>query len=353
MSSEFDLFRLFAKQYELSNLKEGEVLVAVTEPRTRASYTDAALGAAAARGAHAFEIRVPGLGWNAPGVTRGIGGAVAALARPAGSQPAIKAALQAADFVIDLTPERMTHIAIRSELQAANTRILSVNEPPDVLERLFPTERATQAVRAAAARLRGGSTLTVTTAAGTQLTYNFDRVSEQIGCVPEPGTWDHWPSALVNGFPRDGEVHGEVLLDRGDLLFPHRRYIEEPVRLLVRDGYVTDIDGGLDAALMRDFLQSWDEPEVFAISHFSVGLHPQARWGALEFYDKSEIAGMDGRCFLGAFLFTTGPNRYTKRFVEAHLDMALRNCTVMVDGTPIVLEGRLASGLLRRAVETV
>jgi 2,5-dihydroxypyridine 5,6-dioxygenase len=53
---------------------------------------------------------------------------------------------------------------------------------------------------------------------------------------------------------------------------------------------------------------------------------------------------MDARCYMGNFLFSTGPNRFTGRLVEAHLDMALRGTTVAIDGEPIVVAGELRLG---------
>src|SRR5215472_5269675 len=93
--------------------------------------------------------------------------------------------------------------------------------------------------------------------------------------------------------------------------------------------------------LFDAYLRSWDEPEVYAMSHIGFGLHPNAQWTALSFYEKNETLGMDARCFRGNFLLSTGPNRWTGRWVEAHLDMALRGCTVSLDEEPVISDGSL------------
>jgi 2,5-dihydroxypyridine 5,6-dioxygenase len=111
--------------------------------------------------------------------------------------------------------------------------------------------------------------------------------------------------------------------------------------MTIEEGYIREIAGGLDADLIRSYLDSWDEPEVYAVSHVAFGVHPHAQWSALAHYGPHETQAMDARCFRGNFLFSTGPNRFTGRFVEAHVDIALRGTTVHVDGETLVEAGRL------------
>ena len=39
------------------------------------------------------------------------------------------------------------------------------------------------------------------------------------------------------------------------MILPYCRYVADPIRLEVREGHVTRIEGGLDAKLMRDWLE--------------------------------------------------------------------------------------------------
>ena len=70
-------------------------------------------------------------------------------------------------------------------------------------------------------------------------------------------------------------------------------------------------------------------------------MHPAAQWNALSFYDRRETMGMDARCFRGGFLCSTGPNRCTGRYVDAHLDIPMRGCTVTLDDQVVLDAGRL------------
>lgn len=346
MKAAVDLVPMFAREFALCKLREGEVVAVLTEPSTDRAYADAAAAAAATRGASVFELSVPGLGWEIAMPVRGIVASVPALAADSPRLTAIRSALSATDFVVDLIPDSILHVPLRDQLSEAGTRMLTISERPETLERLFPLEEVRTNARAVGDRLRAAASLTVTSPAGTDLRYTFgdSPVAEQYGIADEPGRWDNWPSGLVSHYPGDGSANGTLVLAPGDVLCHTRKYVESTVTMRIEGGYIREISGGLDAALLDDYLRSWDEPEVFAVSHIAFGVHPKAQWSALAHYGPQETQGMDARCFMGNFLFSTGPNRFTGRLVEAHLDIALRGTTVLLDDEPIVADGELLVG---------
>jgi 2,5-dihydroxypyridine 5,6-dioxygenase len=91
--------------------------------------------------------------------------------------------------------------------------------------------------------------------------------------------------------------------------------------------------------LLREYLGSWHDPESFATSHMGWGLNENARWHALQFYDKDTTQGQDGRGLYGGFMWSTGPNPYAKRFVPGHLDLPVLGCTITLDGRAVVVDG--------------
>lgn len=343
MKSYADLVPMFMREFQLCKLQPGEVVAILTEPATRQEYADASAAAAAALGAQVFEVSVPGLGWNAPTVVKGMAQSVPALARPSALLNAVKESLMRANFIVDLITETVLHVPVREEIQKAGARILTILEPADTLERMFPTEEIKNEVLALRKLMAQAKTLRLTSRAGTDLRYDLIVGSgiSQYGMADVPGRWDHWPSALVSAYPAEGGTNGTLILSPGDIVYPFKRYIEAPVRLVLEGGYVRKIEGGLDAALIQQYLESWDEPEVFAASHIGIGMHPRAQWSAMVFADKEGSLGMDGRSMRGGFIFSTGPNRYTGRDVEAHLDIPLRECTVELDGVKVVVDGKV------------
>ena len=342
MKSPADLVPLFVREFELCRVGPSDVVAVLSESRTRPEYVESSLAAARVLGASAYEIRVGTLGSDVSTVTRGIVGGVPALSRESPLLTAVGAALVNSTFVVDLVPDTILHLPLREELKRSGARILTIVEPPDALERMFPTEEIRQSVVAATARLTGIRELHLTSGAGTDLLYEFAENSHangQIGFVEQPGKWDHWPSALISAYPRN--ANGTVIVDVGDVILHWKRYVQAPIQLTVEDNAITAIEGGLDAALLRDYLESWDDPDVYAVSHVGFGMHPNAQWTALAFYEPHETLGMDARCTRGGFIFSTGPDRNIGRWVQSHIDIPLRGCTVTVDGDAILDNGAL------------
>ena len=308
----------------LSRVRAGEAVAVLTGPDSNPRYVRAAACAAQGLGAACCRIDLPQ------------GGA----APLGGNAPAFEA-LKRADMVVDLM--FLLHSPEQEEILAAGTRMLLAVEPPEILARMLPTDDDRRRVKAASAVLRKGRAFRAVSAAGTDLACRIGGypVLEEYGFADEPGRWDHWPSGFLATWPDEGSANGVVVLDAGDIVFPFKSYVRDPVSLTIKDGYVTRIEGGLDAAYLEDYMRGYDDPEAFAVSHLGWGLQPKARWTTLGLYDKAASIGMDGRAFYGNFLFSTGPNTEGggTRTTACHIDFPMRNCSVSVDGKPMTRNG--------------
>lgn len=255
------------------------------------------------------------------------------------------AALTASDLVLDLmtllfSPEQL-------DILKTGTKILLAVEPPEILARMVPTLEDRERVRAAAARIERSREMRVTSEAGTLLVCPLGEfpVITEYGFVDEPGRWDHWPSGFVLTFPDEGKASGRIVIDRGDVLLPQKKYVSDRIELTVENGYATHIAGGLDADLLKDYMASFDDPEGYAISHIGWGLQPRAKWSTLGLYDREATIGMDARAFEGNFLFSLGPNNEAggKRTTACHIDIPLRHCDVLLDGMAVVRNGKVVA----------
>jgi 2,5-dihydroxypyridine 5,6-dioxygenase len=124
--------------------------------------------------------------------------------------------------------------------------------------------------------------------------------------------------------------------------------VQDPIRLEIEDGFITKLEGGLDAKLMRDWLDDGKanagDRDSYAISHLGWGLNPQARWYGLAMNgDAPERHRASARVFAGNFLFSTGPNSQGggKRTTRGHYDVPMRDCTVMLDNEVIIDRGKV------------
>jgi len=129
--------------------------------------------------------------------------------------------------------------------------------------------------------------------------------------------------------------------------------VQEPIRVTVEQGFVRNIEGGLDAELLSAYMASFDDPEAYAMSHIGWGLQPRAQWTTLAMYDREATIGMDARAFEGNFLFSFGPNNEAggTRTTACHIDIPLRRCTVSLDGDTVVRHGKVLDGFIYSAAK--
>lgn len=262
---------------------------------------------------------------------------------PLTGNSAAMAALKQSDMVIDLM--LLLFSREQGEILESGTRMLLAVEPPEVLVRMLPTAGDRDRVLAATRRLQAASVMTVTSDAGTDFRCGvgeFPPLSEY-GYVDEPGRWDHWPSGFLATWPNEGSSQGVIVIDRGDIILPFKRYVQSPITLTIEGGYVRRIEGDFDAEYLSDYMASFRDPEVYAMSHIGWGLQPRAQWTALGLYDREQTLGMDARAFQGNFLFSTGANLEAggTRDTPCHMDIPLRRCSVFLDGEPMTLNGEV------------
>ena len=100
----------------------------------------------------------------------------------------------------------------------------------------------------------------------------------QYGYTDTPGRWDHWPSGFVFTGGADDSIDGKVVIASGDILLPHKLYVQSPIELTIEQGRIVDIRGGVDADLLRDYMESFDDERAYGISHIGWGLDHRARW---------------------------------------------------------------------------
>lgn len=259
-----------------------------------------------------------------------------------GNAPAL-AMLKASDLVLDLMTLLFSNEQV--EILESGTKILLAVEPPEILLRMLPQVEDREIVQNAAALLTSARTMRVTSKAGTDVTFGIGDfpVTKEWGFVDEPGRWDHWPSGFCATFANEGSSNGTIVIDVGDILLPQKCYVASPIHLTVKDGFITEIGGGVDAAMLREYMDSFNDPEVYAISHLGWGTQPRAHWSTLGLYDREATVGMDARAFSGNFLFSTGPNNEAggSRTTPCHIDIPMRNCTVAIGELTVVEEGRV------------
>ncbi len=307
----------FCEIFERCAVKPGDAAAILSETQSRALNVHLAELALLRMGARPFHVIVP-TPRNRQIVPIRSTGASEAIQRLA----PVVTALQQAGFVVDCTIEGLMHAVETPEILKAGARILVIsNEHPEALERMVPDTALEKRVRAAAKMLRGSKRMRVTS---------------------KPGTLAHWPGGIVVSFPKSGTVNGTLVMAAGDINLTFKRYLTSPVKMTLKDDYVTDLEGeGADAAMMRAYLAAWGDREAYAVSHVGFGMNPGERYEALSMYDQRDTNGTELRAVSGNFLFSTGANEFAGRYTAGHFDLPMMGTTIELDGVAVVRDGVL------------
>ncbi len=334
----------FARTFGLCRVQPDEPVAILSETQSRALNVHLAELALLRLGARPFHLVVPTPPQTAPVPVRSTGAS-----QSLRGHPSVIAALRASSFVVDLTVEGLLHAPELPAILEGGARVLMVsNEHPEALERLVPDPALVPKVKEAVKRCRAASRMKVTSKAGTDLEVDMTGATTVgvWGFCDRPRTVAHWPGGVVVSFPRAHTVNGRLVLDRGDVNLTFKRYLESPVTLTLEDDHIVAIEGdGTDAELMRRYLAAWGDREAYAVSHVGFGMNPRARYEALTMYDMRDTNGTEIRAFAGNFLFSTGANEFAGRYTEGHFDIPVCNCTITLDGKPVVIGGELVAEL--------
>jgi 2,5-dihydroxypyridine 5,6-dioxygenase len=340
------LASLYKQEFTLSRVSRGETVALVSDLGTRREYIQAAFAAAEELGADVYEMCVNSVpSWTKVGVPT------------IGQCKGTLEALCEADLVV------IFHVPLFARwlrtVMDRKVRVLMIIDGPDDLEQLMSPPGLKAALQYADSVYKATRQVRVVSEAGTDFTYQCGEYPTMIqwGYADEPGHFDHWGGGHIHTFPNEGSAHGTVVFQPGDIvILPYCRYVHDTVRLQIREGHVVGIEGGLDARLMRDWLEEGridaNDRDPFAISHLGWGMNPQARWNWLELTGRApERSRAAARVFPGNFLFSTGPNSQGggRRTTRGHYDVPMRECSVELDGRLVIDRGELVDPRMRVA----
>ncbi len=258
-------------------------------------------------------------------------------------------ALKNVEVLVDITVEGLLHAEEWPEIEAAGTRLFVIcNEHPEILERTEPRSELGPKVARGIDMLRSASTMQITSAAGTDLTIDISDApcGGTPGFTTAKGGVAHWPGGLCLCFPGKNTINGKIVMAPGDMNLTFKSYLQSAISFDIENDFVKNIVGdNLDADLFREYLGAWNDPLAYGLSHVGWGMNPRARWESMALYDKRDVQATEFRAWAGNFLWSTGSNQYAGRFTLGHFDLPMRGCTILLDGTPVVVKGVLQGDL--------
>lgn len=260
----------------------------------------------------------------------------------------IAKAMRGANLGIELTTQFVHHSIARQSAQREGMRYLYIG---DIDREMLEGPGAVYADFAAIAprivrmsdAITAGSTMRITTAAGTDMT--FDLVGRNgralTGLASEPGVFGAPPCLEGGVIPKPGGSNGRVVVDAYCVGVG---LIDDPITVEVVDGRAVSIEGGAEAAKLRDLLEGAANPNAYNVSEVGIGFNDSALLidnvtSAESLYGTAHIALGSTPADLDIEMISAG----------IHLDMVFHQPTIVIDGDTAMAKGEF---VLEREVST-
>ena len=334
-SAATELIGLFEHQLGFCNLKQGELCIIVTDTAYNPVYAAACQGAAMKMGAEVYQMVLP---YTHPLPTKSLGGA-----------------WSEADLVVFPTTHTLHYSSAMREALDNGSRALAVMQPLHVIQRLTADEEVIQRTKAGQKLMHRANKIRITSDAGTDLV--MDKTGRDgtaaYGAADEPGHLDFWGGGLVETAQLEGTLEGQLVMDRGDICFHLGRFIDEPVTITFREGKAVQFEGGLDAFLIRTFLESMNDEASLRAGHTSWGTDHRAQWlaQAIQFPEPG-AGGSDTEAHYGNVQIEIGSNTdikfQGKNAANAHLGLCMLNSSLYLDDQPIIEYGEFVPAEMKR-----
>ena len=132
----------------------------------------------------------------------------------------------------------------------------------------------------------------VTSPQGTDVSFELMPRKSVIGdgALSKDGEMDFYPGAQVGIAPVEETINGTIVIDASDSV---QGVIQNPYSFILKNGIITTIEGGKEADVMRNWLESRNDEKIYRLCHFSIGLNPQAGISGNMIEDERMLAAVD------------------------------------------------------------
>jgi aminopeptidase len=238
------------------------------------------------------------------------------------------------DLFVAPTSRSLSHTKARKEASEAGVRGATLpGITPDTMARCLSADYQAIAQRSQrlAEILTRGKVARVTTPAGTDITLSIEgrQGIADTGLLTARGAFGNLPAGEAFLAPVEGTAAGVIVVDGsvGD-----SGALTEPITLVVRGGYVTEISGN-QAEQLKSLLDPHGR-EAYSIAELGVGTN-----------DRARIIGnvLEDEKVLGTVHIAVGNNAFMGGTVNvpSHHDAVLRSPDLIIDGVTVMRAGAL------------
>ncbi len=153
----------------------------------------------------------------------------------------------------------------------------------------------------------------------------------QTGFADQPGRFSGLPDGESTVAPLEGSTQGHIA---NPYLIDKIGQVVEPLRMEIKDGWITGVSGGNQAQELLDLFEKSDPNARRFASQFALGMNPDCRI----FPNAKEVSKK-----LGTLHVAIGDNISLGGTVQSgvHMDVVILNPTVWLDGKIVLDNGKL------------
>ncbi|MCZ7571255.1 MAG: hypothetical protein M5U01_22130 [Ardenticatenaceae bacterium] len=160
-------------------------------------------------------------------------------------------------------------------------RALTIQLPLEKVRTMWPTPDLIERTLIGARLMEEAETIRIISGNDVELVMNKKGrpAHTQHGIADVPGRWDNFAFGCVSSTPWENSATGTLVVGPPAAISPLVRFVQEPFKLTLKNGYITNIEGGLEAKLLGRWLEQWDDPESYGTSHVGWGTHKRVGVG--------------------------------------------------------------------------
>ncbi len=250
--------------------------------------------------------------------------------------PPVAQAMKKADVIFVPVSHSVTHTHAVKDASAAGARIIVLTEFTEEMMIHGGLEADFNELKPICQRVADkfakGKRARITTPAGTDLAMDIaGRPGNALYCIVGPGQFSPVPNVEANVSPVERTANGRIVVD-ASIPYLGIGLIEQPIHVEVREGFITRIEGGRQAEVLRRDLESHGDKNSFNIAELGVGLNPKCKMIGIMLEDE----GVLGSAHIGV-----GTNITLGGTIKApcHYDLLVWYPRIEIDGE-VVIDGR-------------
>lgn len=249
--------------------------------------------------------------------------------------PQVAELMAKVDVVLCPTSKSLTHTEARRAATAAGARVGTLpGVTEDIMVRCMTADyhRIAERTHRICQKMERTDVIRVQAPSGTEVTLPVAgrRAHASSGLFKEKGQWGNLPTGEAYLAPLEGQSQGVVVVDGS---MAGVGVTTQPIRIVIKDGYATDITGGPEAEQLVALLEPHGR-DGRTVAEFGIGTN-----------DRAQLTGviLEDEKVMGTIHIAFGDNKSMGGSVRvaSHLDGLVKQPTVWFDGEKIMDGGRL------------